>query len=212
MKALFYFLIALPILSLPTFVTGQNTRFSDPDTVIKEQFWGNLYADGGSTFFCSEPFQNKGFLLTDGHIYPLSQVRSALNCGTRKQCSQDDRYRQIASDLHNIVPVNSRIEMSRRNSRYEELGTTGGEPGKCGIRQSAQFFEPPGTVKGDVARTVAYMVSTYDLPWAGVQRVFVGWNQIDPPDDRELTRHRQVAEIQGNENPFVLEPALINQL
>jgi len=212
MKAFLFFLIALPIAALPTLVTGQNTRFSDPDTLIKEQFWGNLYADGGSSFFCGQPFDRKGFLLTDGYIYPLSQVRSALDCGTSQQCSQNDRYRQIASDLHNIVPVSSRIEMSRRNSRYEELGTTGGAPDECGIRQSAQFFEPPGTVKGDVARTVAYMVSTYNLPWAGVHRVFIGWNQIDPPDDRELTRHRLVSEIQGNENPFVLDPSLVKDL
>ncbi|MDI9244895.1 endonuclease [Marinobacter sp. CHS3-4] len=212
MKALVYFLIALPILTLSTFVTGQNTRFSDPETVIKDEFWGNLYADGGTSFFCQEPFTSKGFLLTDGYIYPLAQVRRALDCGTSQQCKQNDRYRQIASDLHNIVPVSSRIEMSRRNALYENLGSTGGEPDDCGIRESAQFFEPPGIVKGDIARTVAYMVSTYNLPWAGANRVFVGWNQMDPPDDSELTRHRQVAEIQGNENPFVLDPSLVNQL
>lgn len=212
MRALVYFLIALPVLAIPTLVTGQNTRFSDPETVIQDQFWGNLYADGGTSFFCNQPFSSKGFLLTDGYIYPLSQVRSALNCGTSQQCRQDDRYRQIASDLHNIVPVNSRIEMARRNSRYEELGSTGGAPDECGIRASAQFFEPPGALKGDIARTVAYMVSTYDLPWAGATRVFVGWNKIDPPDDRELTRHKLVSDLQGNQNPFVLDPSLLETL
>ena len=79
-------------------------------------------------------------------------------------------------------------------------------------RPRYQFFEPPGTVKGDVARTVAYMVSTYNLPWAGANRVFVGWNKIDPPDDRELTRHWLVSKIQGNENPFVLDPSLVGKL
>lgn len=212
MKALLFFLVALPVLAIPTLVNGQNTRFSDPETVIRDQFWGSLYADGGTSFFCAQPFNNKGFLLTDGYIYPLSHVRRALDCGTSQQCSQNDLYRQIASDLHNIVPVKSRIEMSRRNALYEELGSTGGAPDECGIRKSAQFFEPPATVKGDIARTVAYMVSTYNLPWAGAHRVFVGWNQIDPPDDRELTRHQQIADIQGNANPFVLEPSLIEQL
>ncbi|WP_150909862.1 endonuclease [Marinobacter halotolerans] len=212
MRALLYFFIALPIVALPTLVTGQNTRFSDPETVIKDQFWGNLYADGGTSFFCAEPFSNKGFLLTNGYVYPLAQVRSALACGTSSQCKDNDRYRQIASDLHNIVPVNSRIEMSRRNAQYENLSVTGVEPDECGIRQSAQFFEPPATVKGDIARTVAYMVSTYDLPWAGAHRVFLGWNESDPPDDRELTRHQMVAEIQGNKNPFVLDPSLVERL
>lgn len=56
------------------------------------------------------------------------------------------------------------------------------------------------------------MVDTYDLPWAGASQVFKSWNQIDPPDDRELVRHRQVADIQGNENPFVLDPGRIENL
>ncbi|HBM50289.1 MAG TPA: endonuclease I, partial [Marinobacter sp.] len=62
-------------------VTGQNIRFSDPETVIKNEFWGNLYAEGGSSFFCEKPFTSKGFVLTDGYIYPLADVRSALDCG-----------------------------------------------------------------------------------------------------------------------------------
>lgn len=205
MKTITAFVITLSVLLIPSLVSSQNTRFSDPATVVENEFWGKLYAQGGTSFFCETPFTSKGFLMTDGYIYPLSEVRSALNCGTSSQCENDDRYRQIASDLHNIVPVRSRVEMRRRNSRYEQLAD-GIKADECGIRESAQFFEPPEKAKGDVARTVAYMVDTYDLPWAGATRVFKSWNQMDPPDDRELTRHRQVAELQGNENPFVVAP------
>lgn len=204
-------LFPLTLLLIPTLVSSQNTRFSDPDTVVRDQFWGTLYASGGTSFFCETPFTNKGFLLTEGYIYPLSQVRSALDCGTSSQCDQDDRYRQIASDLHNMVPVRNRVEMRKRNARYEQLGS-GARSDECGIRESTQFFEPPGKTKGDVARTVAYMVDTYDLPWVGASSVFKQWNQMDPPDDGELTRHRQVAEIQGNENPFVTDPQRMNNL
>lgn len=211
MKTLTLFSVALSVLLIPSLVISQNTRFSDPETVVKNEFWGKLYAQGGESFFCETPFTSKGFILTEGYVYPLNQVRSALGCGTSSQCDDDDRYRQIASDLHNMVPVRSRIEMSRRNARYEELGNVSG-PDECGIRESAQFFEPPQKVKGDIARTVAYMVDTYDLPWAGASRVFKSWNQLDPPDDRELTRHRQIADIQGNENPFVLNPDRIDNL
>ena len=202
---------ALTLLLTTTLVIGQNIRFSDPETVISEHFWGNLYANGGNSFFCDTPFTSKGFVLTDGYVYPLADVRSALNCGTSRQCEQDNRYRQIASDMHNMVPVRSRTEMGRRNVRYEDLGPAI-KADECGIRQSAQFFEPPARVKGDVARTVAYMVDTYKLPWLGAATVFKGWNQLDPPDDGELTRHRRVAEIQGNENPFVTDPERLERL
>lgn len=203
--------VALLLLISATAVIGQNTRFSDPDTVIKSEFWGKLYAEGGQSFFCNTPFTSKGFLLTDGYIYPLADIRSALACGTSRQCEQDNRYRQIASDLHNMVPVRSRIEMQRRNTRYDDVGKVA-KADECGIRVSTQFFEPPERVKGDVARTVAYMVSTYDLPWLGATSVFKGWNRLDPPDDTELTRHRRIVEIQGNENPFVNDPELLGQL
>lgn len=211
MKTLTVLLLTLSVSVVPSLVSSQNTRFSDPATVVQNEFWGNLYAEGGTSFFCETPFTSKGFLLTDGYIYPLAQVRSALDCGTSNQCADNDRYRQIASDLHNIVPVRSRTEMRRRNSLYEELGSVG-KPDECGIRESAQFFEPPEKVKGDVARTVAYMVDTYNLPWAGASRVFKSWSRMDPPDDRELTRHRRIAEIQGNENPFVLDPGRLENL
>lgn len=199
------------LIFLPNLVTGQNTRFNDPDTTVNEQFWGNLYADGGTTFFCNTPFSSKGFLVSDGYIYPLSHVRDALRCGTPRQCEKDDRYRQIASDLHNIVPVQSRIEMRRRNAKYEQLASTA-PMGECDIREQAQFIEPPERVKGDVARTVAYMVTTYDLPWVGTLTILQGWNELDPPDDNELTRHNRVMDIQGNSNPFVQEPARMAQL
>ncbi len=211
MNKLSYLPLTLLLLLVTTASTGQNTRFSDPETVIRDQFWGNLYAQGGKSFFCDKAFTKKGFLLTDGYVYPLADIRSALSCGTSRECKQDNRYRQIASDLHNMIPVRNRTEMKRRNVRYENLGETIRED-DCGMRESAGFFEPPERIKGDVARTVAYMVDTYDLPWLGSTAVFKGWNREDPPDDTELTRHQRIAEIQGNENPFVVHPEKMEQL
>lgn len=211
MKNFFLIPTALVFLLTATFVIGQNTRFSDPKTVIKDQFWGNLYADGGQSFFCDAPFSRKGFMLTEGYIYPLADVRNALSCGTSRQCEEDNRYRQIASDLHNMIPVRSRIELGRRNTRYEDLGATVKED-DCGIRESGPFFEPPAKMKGDVARSMSYMVGTYGLPWLGSARVFQNWNRADPPDDRELSRHTRVAEIQGNENPYITDPTRVERL
>lgn len=210
MKKFYLISVSVALLFTTNLVVGQNTRFSDPDTVIKKQFWGNLYAEGGHSFFCNTPFTSKGFVLTDGYIYPLADIRLALKCGTSRQCEQDNDYRQIASDLHNMIPVRTRTEMKRRSIQYEELGPAT-KANDCGIREGSGFFEPPERVKGDVARTVAYMVDTYGLPWLGATPVFQGWNRLDPPDDTELTRHGRVADIQGNENQFVLNPEQMDQ-
>ncbi|MDX1756760.1 MAG: endonuclease [Marinobacter sp.] len=199
------------LLLMPALVIGQNNRFSDPDQTVEQQFWGELYVNGGNTFFCNKAFDRKGFLISEGYVYPLAHVRNALRCGTPRQCEKDDRYRQIASDLHNIVPVQSRVEMRRRNAKFEQLASSSPQ-GDCGIRQSTQFIEPPQRIKGDVARTVAYMVSTYDLPWLGAVSVFRDWSELDPPDDGELTRHQRILELQGNPNPFIQEPTRMAQL
>ncbi|MBU2874838.1 endonuclease [Marinobacter salexigens] len=202
---------ALVLFVATTLVVAQNTRFSDPDTVIKEEFWGNLYSEGGQSFFCDKEFSKKGFSLTEGYIYPLADIRNALSCGTTRQCEQDNRYRQIASDLHNMIPVGNRTELRRRNTRYDNIEASI-EENDCGIRESGLFFEPPTKVKGDVARSMGYMVGTYGLPWLGPAQVFQGWNRADPPDDRELSRHKRIAEIQGNENPFITDPTRIERL
>ena len=146
-----------------------------------------------------------------GTVYPLGEVRQGLDCGTPSQCLDSNEYRQISSDLHNMVPVSTRVEMKRRNARFSDLHTVQSR-GECDMKASAQFVEPPEHVKGDVARTVAYMVSTYNLPWAGPAETFRNWNQMDPPDDGELARHNRIAEIQGNGNPFVTDPDRMERL
>ncbi|MBZ2168508.1 MULTISPECIES: endonuclease [Marinobacter] len=211
MKKYIQTLTTLSLMVATGVVIGQNTRFSDPDTVIKNEFWNNLYATGGTSFFCEKAFKKKGFMLQDGYIYPLSDIRTALDCGTSRQCEQDNRYRQIASDLHNMVPVKSRLEMKRQTVRYEQLDSHANSE-DCGIKEQAGFFEPPERVKGDVARTMAYMVDTYGLPWLGRPPIFKDWNRQDPPDDTELSRHSKIAEVQGNENPFVTNPNRIERL
>lgn len=210
MKKTIFVPVSLALALSASLVIGQNVRFTDPDTVVRDQFWGELYAGGGNSFFCATPFASKGFVMTDGYVYPLADVRTALACGTSSQCSQDNQYRRISSDLHNMVPVRTRVEMRRRSVRYENLGDAA-RVDACGIRESAQFFEPPEQVKGDVARTVAYMVDSYGLPWLGATAVFQGWHELDPPSDKELVRHRQIAELQGNENPFVMNPGLMDR-
>ncbi|TBW56843.1 endonuclease I [Marinobacter halodurans] len=185
---------------------SSQTTLSDPDQVANDIFWNRLYQDGGKTFFCQEPFNGKSFLLSVGYIYPLSHVRNALHCGSPTQCEREsDAYRYIASDLHNMIPVETQVEMRRRNAKYAQLDERV-SANECGIRESLQNIEPPDAVKGDVARGVAYMVQTYDLPLIASPQVLASWNESDPPDDQELARNRRISEIQGSDNPFISHP------
>lgn len=202
---------ALTLLCLASSMATAQTPAPDPDQVVKELFWGQLMAEGGETFFCQQPFSNKGFTVTEGYIYPLSHVRNALRCGTPSQCEKLEAYRRIAGDLHNMVPVQSRIEVWRRNAKYDELGDNAALK-DCGMRESTQFIEPPDRIKGDIARAVAYMVQTYDLPWPGMTSIFVEWSRLDPPDPKEVARNQAITELQGQGNPFVENPEALQAL
>lgn len=204
-------IVALLMLSVFDAAMAQKT-FSDPDETASDIFWKQLYADGGVTFFCQKPFTGKSFLVTQGYIYPMSYVRNALHCGTPSQCEREsEKYRYIASDLHNMIPVQNKIEMRRRNAEYAQLGERVAAE-ECGIRAGFQNIEPPDRIKGDVARSVFYMVKTYDLPLIGADQVFANWDKEDPPDDSELARNKRIKELQGNDNPFISSPDIANNM
>ncbi|PVY70729.1 deoxyribonuclease-1 [Tamilnaduibacter salinus] len=181
-------------------------RFSNPEKTVEDIFWGKLYKQGGNTFFCNKQFGQDSFLITQGYIYPLNRVRDALRCGTKSQCERNSEvYRHVASDLHNMVPIKSRIEMKRRNAGYGEMTSTAPK-GECGLKEGFQNIEPPDRIKGDVARGVVYVMDTYDLPAPGSNDVFKRWHQADPPGDLELTRNHRIRELQGNDNRFITNP------
>ena len=71
-----------------------------------------------------------------------------------------------------------------------------------------------------MARAVAYTATIYEASVdASGERPFLAtmladlraWNAQDPPDDRERARSSAVAAWQGTENPFVLDPTLLDR-
>ncbi|MGP4844647.1 endonuclease [Marinobacter sp. 1Y8] len=203
-------LIALCLIG-PAFGQEGQTTFSDPDKTVQDVFWKQLYPDGGKTFFCEKAFSKKGFLITQGYIYPLAHIRSALKCGTLSQCENNERYRYIASDLHNMIPVQSSVELWRRNAKYAQL-TEKQSTEKCDIRSTLREIEPPDAIKGDVARAIAYMAQTYQLPLAIQPQIVIQWSNDDPPDDHELRINTLIENLQGNSNPFVSDPSQITSV
>jgi len=205
-------LLQLIILSLLCTVVQAQTKFNDPKNTLKKHFWGDLYKGGGTTFYCKKPFTKKNILITNSHIYSSSWVRDHLSCGTPRQCrNESEQYRQITSDLHNIVPADSRFELKRKNSRF---GSVGNEVEKeaCGFRRSFQLLQPPEDIKGDIARAILYMHSSYQLPIMGSIDDLKRWNLEDPPSEEEIERNKQINEIQGNENIYITNPEKADSL
>ncbi|MFP4032136.1 MAG: endonuclease I family protein [Desulfococcaceae bacterium] len=141
------------------------------------------------------------------------QVIPGLNCkkrsGRENARRKSREYRYMEADMHNLVPAVGLINQRRSNRPY---GMIPGEPrefGRCDFEVTSEAAEPTDSVRGDIARTVRYMVWAYegriDLSRAEEQ-LMKSWEAADPVDDWECTRSRRIEAIQGNENPFVKAP------
>lgn len=180
--------------------------------ILLHDLWQSLYRNGGQTFFCGMPFRTHTVLVTESYLYPLSRVRASLHCATNRNCERHSAtYRKIETDLHNIVPAKALFELRQRNARYADLGSRG-KPGQCGSRFERDLMDPPDHLKGDIARAIAYMHSTYGLTLITPLKTLQRWNRLDPPSAAERARNRSIELIQGTENPYVSQPDLLNRL
>ena len=90
------------------------------------------------------------------------------------------------------------------------------------------YWEPANPWKGDFARGYMYMATTYqNYNWSGTQahqilqqgayptlqpwayQLFIQWAKGDKPDALEIKRNEDVYQIQGNRNPYVDFPNLM---
>jgi deoxyribonuclease-1 len=184
----------------------------DPKAWLKEHFWGNIYKNGGLTLYCKAPFKSKSIVIDEAYIYSDGWIRDSLNCGTPRQCRQnDEKYRKMVTDMHNIYPVQARFELKRKNAKFETIGAD--IPAEeCGVKRSFNAIEPADDIKGDIARALFYMHKTYDLPFVGSLEQLKRWHTLDPVSPAEADRNRRISEIQGNGNFFISNPDEVKNL
>ena len=134
------------------------------------------------------------------------------------------------TDIHHLRPADKTINSARSNKAFDNGGTAQGEAPDT--YTDSDSWEPRDSVKGDVARMLFYMDIRYegtdgntpDLALVdntamvsgdaniGKLCTLVAWNQQDPVDNFEMRRNNRIHERQGNRNPFIDNPAWINNL
>lgn len=128
-----------------------------------------------------------------------------------RRCAQKTNaiYRLIESDLYNLYPEIGELNADRSNYRY---GLVDGEErryGSCDFEVANRVAEPRPGIRGNIARIYFYMDWAY--PGRGIvgdksRRLFAAWDKEDPIDAAECARARRVEKLQGNANPFVIQP------
>lgn len=139
------------------------------------------------------------------------------------------------TDLHHLYPVSGYINSRRNNYPYGEVDSakfTSTAGSKLGIGYAADtqtVFEPIDEYKGDLARTYFYMATCYHdkiagwnspmlsgenrndfTPWA--MELLLEWHRKDPVSSKEENRNNAVYRLQGNRNPFIDHPELIDKI
>jgi len=141
------------------------------------------------------------------HTWPKSKF------GVRKGTS---KYNIMVSDLHHLYPSDSKANSTRSNHAFAQFKN--GQPlSDCPFSKidydassGKQGFEPPEDHKGNVARALFYMAVRYDLKISASEEFYLKqWNIMDPVDSEEIRRNNEIADIQGNRNPFVDDSELV---
>ena len=194
---------------------AQQTAFDSYQHVQRNVFWQELYACGGTTLYCGLPFLTGqksvgGRGLTIEHVYPADWIATHHGCDNRKSCKAK-AYGRAAADLHNLWPAVGNINSSRQD---QSLGEIPGErhrrfqefcPDYERTKGQDAIVEPRDAVKGDMARSILYMLDSYHLPLpANMERdTLLRWHEQDPPDDMERWRNLAIKGLQQTVNPYI---------
>lgn len=136
------------------------------------------------------------------------------------------------ADLHHLFPARQGINGSRGDLPFGDLpddarelrvdpdgslAATGAGVASGSFRdenaQGVLVFEPRDDHKGNVARAMFYMSVRYWMPLDDdMEADLKQWNILDPVDDAERERNARVKAIQGNRNPFIDDPELVDQI
>lgn len=181
-----------------------------PAADIADILINQVYAKGGSTLYCKTPFKPRDRGIRADSIYGGHLLLRHFDCITARQCERKPDYTAVANDLHNLYPIQRNVEVDRRGSLFAPLPDD--REHECGYRVGFQSFDPPDHAKGNVARAMIYMHRQHGLPLVGNLEMYKRWHQLDPVDDDERARNEAIGLIQGNRNPFIDNPELVEKL
>jgi endonuclease I len=163
------------------------------------------------------------------------------HCMPRSWWLLNGNYGDANGDLHNLQPSNAEANSAKSNYPLGEVDNityangvikTGEGPTYSPSYRGA-LFEPADEYKGDFARIYMYMATCYEdfrSRWTSLGyrtmlernayptftdnaiNLLLKWHREDPVSAKETNRNDAVYGIQGNRNPFVDNPELVEYI
>lgn len=177
---------------------------------IKEAYCNKLY--GADEFKGSKQSPRPNYVpdnrvINVEHTWPQSRFTGKYPQETQK------------SDLHHLFPTDSQLNGIRSSYPFGEV-VKDKEGLKCGQSRfgtsdtiRGPTFEPPDVHKGHVARALLYFALRYDMKIEPAQEASLKtWHKQFPVDAEELLRNDEIYKVQGNRNPFIDHPELVDTI
>lgn len=139
-------------------------------------------------------------------------------------------------DLHHLVPADANANSAKSNYPLGIVVTPSFDNGvsKAGTGyangKATNLFEPADEYKGDFARMYLYFVTCYqDYAWKSLAttmfaqnsyptlnayglKLLLDWHRQDPVSQKELDRNNAVYSFQGNRNPYIDYPNMVEYI
>lgn len=117
----------------------------------------------------------------------------------------DPLFPQMEAELYNLWPSVGLVNQARSHYRFSALGNKTQFFG-CGITidKQAHRVEPPDYAKGIIGRANLFLAERYNIALSDSQsKLFKALSTHFPPTAWELEWSKQVASIEGYDNPYI---------
>lgn len=139
--------------------------------------------------------------------------------------SKGSRREPFRGDLHHLFPTDSRANSMRGNHPFGEVDGRA-VSASCTVSQTGMIidpetgrttgrrgYQPPLEHRGNVARALFYAAGFYDKNISLMEEYYLKkWHTEDPVDAEEVERNDKIEEAQGNRNPYIDFPELVDRI
>ena len=178
---------------------------------------------------------NKGEYFIDGvycdftvrdHIGPKKiPINNVMNTEHTWPQSKGAKREPARGDLHHLFPTNSHANSARGNHPFGEVqgkAATNECPEsqrgdiinpETGKPTNTYGFEPMPSHRGNVARAMFYVSAKYGYDIPSLEEYYLRkWHKEDPVDAAEIERNDGIEDAQGNRNPFIDFPEIVDRM
>lgn len=157
-------------------------------------------------------YNNRIECIYTGKTYSAEKMPAVQQLNIEHSWPQSKGAKGIAkSDMHHLFPTDPIANSTRGSLPFGIVDDPEWSAG--GSECDGDVFEPRSKFRGNIARALFYFSVRYSYAIDPAQeRVLRQWHRDDPVDANEKLRNDRVEQIQGNRNPFIDRPELVDQI